>query len=138
MLDILPGNEVYYYSKYSFNLMQRFEYLTDQYAGFNIEHNFGPGIFKFIPITRKMKFRQFWSAKGIMGSLSDANKQMNFVGNYPYRSLDNKPYIELGTGVDNILKFFRVDFVWRVASPPPINGALRDKFGMFASFRFQF
>ncbi len=138
MLDILPGNEVYYYSQFSFNLMQRFEYLTDQYAGFNVEHNFGPGIFKYIPITRKMKFRQFWSAKGIVGSLSDANKQMNFVGNYPYRSLDNKPYIELGTGVDNIFKFFRVDFVWRVASPPPINGELRDKFGIFASFRFQF
>jgi hypothetical protein len=138
MLDILPGSEVYYYNKYSFNLMQRFEYLSDQYAGFNVEHNFGPGIFKYIPITRKLKFRQFWSAKGIVGSLSDANKQMNFVGNYPYRSLDNKPYIELGTGVDNIFKFFRVDFVWRVASPPPINGDLRDKFGVFASFRFQF
>lgn len=138
VLDILPGNEVYYYSKYSFNLMQRFEYLADQYAGFNVEHNFGPGIFKFIPVTRKLKFRQFWSAKGIVGSLTDANKQLNFVGNFPYRSLDNKPYIELGTGVDNIFKFFRVDFVWRVASPAPINGELRDKFGMFASFRFQF
>lgn len=138
MLDILPGNEMYYYNKYAFNLMHRFEYLTDQFAGFNVEHNFGTGIFKFIPITRKLKFRQFWSAKGVVGSLSDENKQLNYVGNYPYRSLDNKPYIELGTGVDNIFKFFRVDLVWRVAAPKPTNGELRDKFGIFASFRFQF
>lgn len=138
MLDILPGNEMYYYNKYAFNLMHRFEYLADQFAGFNIEHNFGPGLFKFNTITRKLKFRQFWSAKGIVGSLSDANKQLNYVGNYPYRSLDNKPYVELGTGVDNIFKFFRVDFVWRVAAPQPINGELRDKFGVFGSFRFQF
>ena len=138
MLDILPGNEMYYYNKFAFNLMQRFEYLTDQFTGFNLEHNFGPGLFKYIPITRKLKFRQFWSAKGIIGSLRTENQQLNYVGNYPYRSLDSKPYIELGTGVDNILKFFRVDLVWRVAAPAPINGALRDKFGIFGSFRFQF
>ncbi len=138
MLDILPGNEMYYYNQYAFNLMNRFEYLSDQYAGFNLEHNFGPGIFKFIPLTRKLKFRQFWSAKGIIGSLTDSNKQLNYVGNYPYRSLDGQPYIELGTGVDNIFKFFRIDFVWRVAAPAPINGELRDKFGIFGSFRFKF
>jgi hypothetical protein len=138
MLDILPGNEMFYYNQYAFNLMHRFEYLTDQYAGFNLEHNFGPGIFKFIPITRKLKFRQFWSAKGIVGSLTDENKQLNYVGNYPYRSLDSQPYIELGTGIDNILKFFRIDFVWRVAAPAPISGELRDKFGVFGSFRFKF
>jgi hypothetical protein len=138
MLDMLPGNEMFYYNKYAFNLMHRFEYLTDQYAGVNLEHNFGPGIFKFIPLTRKLKFRQFWSAKGIVGTLTDMNKQLNYVGNYPYRSLDGQPYIELGTGVDNIFKFFRVDFVWRVAAPQPVHGELRDKFGIFGSFRFQF
>ena len=138
MLDIIPGNEMYYYNKYAFNLMHRFEYVTDQFAGFNVEHNFGPGLFRFIPFTRKLKFRQFWSAKGIVGSLTDENKQMNFVGNYPYRSLDNKLYAELGTGVDNIFKFFRIDFIWRVAAPNPTNGELRDKFGIFGSFRFQF
>ncbi len=138
MLDMIPGNEMYYYNKYAFNLMHRFEYLSDQYAGFNVEHNFGTGIFKFIPVTRKLKFRQFWTARGVVGSLTDANKQLNYVGNYPYRSLDNKWYVELGTGVDNILKLFRIDFVWRVAAPDPINGALRDKFGVFGSYRLQF
>jgi hypothetical protein len=37
------GNELNYYNRYSFNLMKRFEFLADQYAGFSVEHNVGSG-----------------------------------------------------------------------------------------------
>ena len=86
--------------------MSRFEYLTDRYAGFNIEHNIGSGLFRYIKLTRKAKFRQFWEVKGVTGNLSDANVQLNFVGNAPFQSLNNKMYLEAGTGVDNILNSF--------------------------------
>ena len=117
--------------------MNRFEFIADEFAGFNVEHNIGNGLFRFIPLTLKWKFRQFWSAKAVVGNLSDANKQLNFVGNYPFKSLDSKTYVEVGTGVDNIFKFFRVDFVWRVA-PTPLPAENVNKFGVFASFRFSF
>ena len=136
-LDILPGNELYYYNKYAFNLMNQFEFIADNYAGFNIEHNIGNGLFRFIPLTRKLMFRQFWSVKGVIGSLSDANKKLNFIGNYPYKSLEDKMYLELGTGVDNILKFFRLDLVWRLSEHPAGN-AVVNQFGVFGSFRFTF
>lgn len=129
-----PGNDWYYYSKYSFNLMNRFEYITDRYAGFNIEHNVGSGLFRYIPLTRKIKLRQFWEAKGVVGDLSDANKQLNFVGNYPFKSLDGKLYMEVGTGIDNIFKFFRVDFIWRVL-PQPLPDNKQQRFGVFFGFR---
>ncbi|MDE3234988.1 MAG: carboxypeptidase-like regulatory domain-containing protein [Bacteroidota bacterium] len=137
LLEIHPGNELYYYNRYAFNLMNRYEYISDRYAGFNIEHNIGNGLFRFIPLTRKWKFRQFWSARGVIGDLSDANKQMNFVGNYPFHSLNGNWYTEVGTGVDNIFKFFRVDFVWRL-SPQPMPNEAVNKFGVFASFRVAF
>jgi len=137
-LTIQPGNELFYYNKYAFNLMKRFEFITDQFVGFNIEHNFGNGLFRYIPLTRKLKFRQFWSAKGIVGNLSDANKQLNFVGNYPFKSLDKKPYLELGTGVDNIFKLFRVDFVWRVLPTEHANDPSTARFGVFGSFNVAF
>ena len=35
-LENHPGNDIYYYSSGSFNLMNRFEYLGDQYAGVNL------------------------------------------------------------------------------------------------------
>lgn len=134
LLDIQPGNEWYYYSKYSFNLMNRFEYLTDRYAGFNVEHNIGSGIFRWFGFTRKLKFRQFWNVKGVVGDLSNQNEQLNYVGNYPFTPLNNRLYLEAGTGIDNIFKFFRVDFIWRVL-PRPLPDNNVQRFGVFMGFR---
>ncbi len=133
MLDILPGNDWYYYSNYSFNLMNRFEYLTDRYAGFSIEHNIGSGLFRYVKLTRKLKFRQFWEAKGVIGDLSSANYNLNFVNGSPFQSLNNKMYLEIGTGIDNILKFFAVDFIWRVL-PTPLPQVRSQRFGIFFGF----
>lgn len=135
-LDIAPGNEIYYYNSHAFNMMNRYEFVHDQYAGFNFEHNFGNGLFRFIPITRKLKFRQLWTAKGLWGSLSEANKALNFTGAHPFQSLNNKAYLELGTGVDNIFKVIRLDFIWRVA-PTSLPGNSK-RFGLFGSFKFAF
>ncbi|MGB3007414.1 MAG: DUF5686 family protein, partial [Chitinophagaceae bacterium] len=60
LLDIAPGNEMYYYNKYAFNMMNRWEFIHDRYAGVNIEHNVGNGIFRMFP---KLRLRQFWTAK---------------------------------------------------------------------------
>ncbi|HYF33430.1 MAG TPA: DUF5686 family protein [Chitinophagaceae bacterium] len=137
LLDVAPGNEIYYYNRYAFNMMNRYEFIHDQYAGFNVEHNFGNGIFRFIPLTRKLKFRQFWTAKGLWGSLNEQNQALNFVNGHPFKALNGKTYVELGTGVDNILKVFRLDFVWRVLpSPRPARSA--ERFGVFGSFRLAF
>ena len=138
LLEVHPGNEIYYYNKYAFNLMNRFEYISDQYVGFNIEHNIGNGLFRFIPLTRKLKFRQFWTAKGVTGSLSDANAQLNLTNPYQsFQTLNHKMYLELGTGVDNILKVLRVDFVWRLL-PSPLPKESVKRFGIFGSFRLAF
>ncbi len=136
-LDVAPGNEIYYYNKYAFNMMNRYEFIHDRYAGFNVEHNFGNGLFRFIPLTRKLKFRQFWTAKGLWGSLSAANRQLNFVGDYPFQSLDGKTYLELGTGVDNVFKVLRFDFIWR-ALPERRIPTNSQRFGVFGSFRLAF
>ena len=117
--------------------MNRFEYIADSYAGFNIDHNIGPGIFRFTALTRKLKWRQMWTAKGVVGNLSDANKQLNFVGNFPFKSLDNKMYLELGTGINNIFQFFRLDFVWRVSAPSTTQESV-SKFGIFGSVKLSF
>ena len=141
LLDVAPGNEIYYYNKYAYSLLNRWEYIHDRYMGFGLEHNFGNGLFRFIPLTRKLKFRQFWTAKGLWGSLSEANKQYNASSTYPFNtqfnSLDGKTYLELGTGVDNIFKVFRLDFVWRVL-PRPLPPEKVKRFGIFFSFRLVF
>jgi len=142
-LENHPGNDLYYYSLSSFNLMNRFEYLSDKFAGVNLEHNLGSGLFRFIPLTRKLKWRQFWNVKSLWGSLSTGNDAINYLvdtsGNKipAFKKLNGKTYIELGTGIDNIFKIFRLDFVWRI-SPNPIYAGKKNQFGIFGSFQFQF
>jgi hypothetical protein len=38
--------------------MNRFEYVSDEYAGVNIEHIIGNGLFRLTSFTRKLKLRQ--------------------------------------------------------------------------------
>ncbi len=133
-LDIMPGNEMSYYNKYAFNLMQRYEFISDEFIGLNIEHKIGKGVLRYLPLLKKTKWRQFWSAKAVVGGLSDANYQMNFIGVHPFNSLKSKPYAEVGTGIENIAKFFRVDFVWRLTHPQ-LQTATPSSFGIFGSFR---
>ncbi len=142
-LENHTGNDLFYYNPFAFNLMNRFEYLSDKYAGVSIEHNIGSGLFRFIPLTRKLKWRQFYTVKSLWGSLSSANEVLNSYVIVPYpevhsfKTLNNKTYLEIGTGIDNIFKFFRLDFVWRL-SPSTAYAGKQNKFGIFGSFQIQF
>ncbi|MET0391553.1 MAG: DUF5686 family protein [Chitinophagaceae bacterium] len=133
LLDIAPGNELHYYNRYAFNMMNRYEFIHDKYAGINFEHTIGNGIFRLFP---KLKLRQLWTVKTLWGSLSAANRAYNFKQGNTFQTLDGKTYMEIGTGVDNILHVFRIDFVWRVL--PALTGSDTKKFGIFGSFRLAF
>lgn len=135
-LENHPGNDLFYYNPFAFNLMNRFEYLSDKYAGVNMEHNIGSGLFRFIPLTRKLKWRQFYTVKSLWGSLSDENTAINNKTN-TFKTLNGKTYLEVGTGIDNIFKVFRLDFIWRL-SPSPSYAGTSSKFGIFGSFQIQF
>ena len=55
-----------------------------------------------------------------------------------FRTLESSPYIEVGTGVENILQLFRIDFIWRV-TPKPLATEERSRyFGIFGSVKFKF
>lgn len=138
LLELHPGNENYYYNKYGFNMMNLYEFVSDQYVGMNIEHSLGGGLFHYIPLIKKLKFRQFWTAKGVIGSLSNDNKALNMNKGFGFKTLESTPYIELGTGVENILKLLRVDFIWRV-SPKALPTEPKQKyFGIFGSVKLNF
>lgn len=137
LLEIHPGNEFFYYNTRAFNMMYRYEYISDQYIGFNMEHSMGSLFFKYIPYVNKMKIRTFWNAKGVYGGLSTANAQLNLNRGYTFNTLRN-PYLEVGTGLENILKVLRVDFVWRVLPMPSQDVSLASRFGIFGSMKFSF
>ncbi|OJW82687.1 MAG: hypothetical protein BGO69_06865 [Bacteroidetes bacterium 46-16] len=138
LLEVHPGNEYYYYNPYAFEMMNRYEFISDQYAGIMLDHSIGGGIFNYIPGVKRLKLRQFWTAKGIIGSLSDENKALNLNKGFPFRTLGGEPYLELGTGIENILRIFRVDFVWRVTPKPQPGENQASYFGIFGSMKVRF
>ncbi len=138
LLDIHPGNEFYYYASHSFNMMYRYEYMSDQYVGLITEHSLGSLFFKYIPYVKKMKIRAFWNMKGVYGSLSPSNQLLNMNKGYPFQTLAKSPYLEVGTGLENIFKVLRVDFVWRVLPYRALIDNPARRFGIFGSLKFAF
>ena len=139
ILEVHPGNEFYYYNNRAFNMMYRYEYISDKYAGVILEHNMGSLFFKYIPYVEKMKIRCFWNAKTVYGGLSKSNQLINLNKGYAFQTLSKSPYLEVGTGVENILKVLRLDFVWRVLPyRTPTNDSQIRRFGIFGSMKFSF
>lgn len=135
LLDIHPGNDLHYYNSYAFNTMNKYEFISDKYAGFYFEHNVGNGIFRLFP---KLKFRQFWTVKTLVGNLSDSNVALNFKSGTTFQTLNRRTYMEIGTGIDNILHIFRLDFIWRVFPSSLHYDSPSRRFGVFGSFRLSF
>jgi hypothetical protein len=119
-------------------MMHRYEYLSDAYIGANIEHSLGSFIFKYIPLLKKSKIRTFWNMKGVYGSMSSANQLTNLNKGFEFQTLARSPYLEAGTGIENILKVLRIDFVWRILPLNNFNDTPARRFGIFGSVKFDF
>ncbi len=112
LLKLHEGNMSYMYDKYSFNLMNYYEFASDEYISFFAEHHFNGLILNKIPLIRRLKFREVIYAKGVWGTLSYENKH---ILQLPATLSDvKKPYIELGLGVENILNFLSINYFRRI------------------------
>lgn len=113
-LDIPYGNQLILNDDRAFNLMQFMEYATDQYVEFNVQHHFEGMIMNRIPLIKKLKWRSFVFAKGYLGSLSNSNNEGKYLFPHGMSTLSNHQYYEVGFGFENIFKFARMDFTWRL------------------------
>ncbi|MFT6501028.1 MAG: hypothetical protein ACJASQ_001138 [Crocinitomicaceae bacterium] len=111
-LDIPFGNQLLIADAYSFNLMNFMEYASDQYVMVHATHHFDGLILDRIPLINKLKFRSFIFGKTFIGSLSDANNQQRYLFPEGLNPI-SAPYFEFGFGLENIFKFFKIDFIWR-------------------------
>ena len=93
------------------------EFVSDRYASVQYRHNFEGLLLNRIPLIQKLKWRFVGTANVLFGSLSEKNKALlsnetpdgDEALSIGYLS-PSKPYVELGYGVENIFKFFRVDY----------------------------
>ncbi len=111
LLDVVPGNQTLFTAPRTFDLLDYYEFVTDQYASIHVEHNFNGRIFSRIPLFRKLNLREIAGVRAVVGSISDANINLNLFdlrGKAP-----TKPYYEYHVGVGNIFKLLRIDLIYR-------------------------
>jgi hypothetical protein len=113
-LQVHQGNETYYLQDNNFNLMNYYEFISDQWVRILFEHHLQGFIMDRIPLIRKLKLRMVYSGKLVIGSYSDKHNKELLLPFYS-RDLSNGPYYELGVGLENIFKFIRVDAIWRMS-----------------------
>ena len=132
-LQLHEGNQTYAFDDYAFNLMNYYEFVSNQYVSIMLEHHFNGLFLNHIPLFRKLKWREIVEFKTLLGELTQ--RTAGYIA-FP-ENLDNlsQPYMEAGFGVENIFKFFRVDALWRLSylNKPDIL-----PFGIFAKMQFRF
>lgn len=113
LLQMFPGNQTYFYDDYAFNLMNYYEFISDEWITLFYTHHFNGLFFNKIPLMRKLNWREVATLRSAIGGLSNRHKPLL---EFPQNLFDlNRPYFEAGVGVENILKIFRVDAIWRLS-----------------------
>jgi len=94
-------------------MLAEFEFVTDQYVSWFLEHHFDGYILNKIPYVQRLKLREVIYMRGIWGSYSQSNYNTLLPG-FDFKSPSAYPYMEAGVGLENIFKILRFDSVWRL------------------------
>jgi hypothetical protein len=97
------------------------EFASDQFVSLRYRQSFEGFLFNSLPLIKKLKWRMVGNANVLMGSVRNENilnlPSVDPTG-APLRSFGRLdplvPYVELGYGIENIFRFFRVDFFHRM------------------------
>ena len=133
LLKLHEGNETFVFDEYSFNMMNYYEFVSDKYLSVYYTHHFDGYFANRVPLLRKLKWREVFYVKGLVGGLDESNRKYSVFPAGMY-SL-SKPYFETGAGLENIFKIIRIDAVWRLSYLDHVNTSpLGFRFGL--SFNF--
>ncbi len=125
LMNIHRANQTFAYSLRSYNLMNFLEFVSDRYVSFRLDHYFDGYFLNKIPLLKRLKFRGVTAVKAVWGKVGPKNDPRNdpVAGRMAFPvnekggpvtfTLEDRPYIEASIGIENILKFFRVDIVKR-------------------------
>ncbi len=151
LLSPVPGNQSLFSIFNTYSQLNFYEFVTDEYASVQLEHNLGGRIFSRIPFLKKLNLREIVGIRGVVGNISQENIDLNRPAFENLRFIQNdapistltpadiaptlEPYFEYSVGVGNIFKVFRIDVNFR-GNYNELPDAR--KFGVTGSFGFFF
>ena len=135
LLNVVPGNQTYFTSRKLFDLLDYYEFVTDEYVSLHLEHNFNGRLFSKIPLMRKLQWREIIGIRGVVGSISQEN-QDRIAPNATIQEYiaPETIYWEYHFGIGNIFKLFRIDFEYRGSYrdvPNATNFAIKGGLGFY-------
>jgi hypothetical protein len=145
LLTIHRANQTYAYQLNSYNLMNFLEFVSDHYASLDVQYYMNGFLFNKIPLLKKLKLREVFSFKAVMGGLRNENNPASGASVYKFPvdeqgrsisyTLAKEPYMEGSIGVANIFKLLRIDLVKRFNYLDHPNVS---EWGVRARFRLDF
>jgi len=133
LLELHEGNETYVFDPWAFNMMNYYEFVSDEYASIYAEQHLQGFFLNRIPLIRRLEWREVVSTKILYGNLSAKNLNvMEFPTGLNGMSV---PYYEASVGLENIFKVLRVDAMWRFSY---LNHPHVSPFGIRAVLVFSF
>lgn len=112
LLEIMHGNQTWSLDEYKFSLMGYGEFAADRYITLHAKWNAGGLLFNLIPWVNRLNLREMFSLKMAYGALSPRHADVLPLPNGMHAP--HTPYIEVGTGIGNILRVLNVESVWRL------------------------
>lgn len=132
LMGVIPGNQSWFVIENTYNLLNYYDFVADEYASLHFEHHFNGRLFSRVPYLRKLNLREIVGIKGVYGRVSDRNKLLNASGlNY---IAPEDVYWEYHAGIGNIFKVLRIDCAWRgsyLDMPDARKFAVRASFGFY-------
>jgi hypothetical protein len=132
LMGVIPGNQSWFVIENTYNLLDYYDFVADEYASLHLEHHFNGRLFSRVPLLRKLNLREIIGIKGVYGRVSDENVMLNASG-LTYVAPEDI-YWEYHAGVGNIFKVMRIDFAWRgsyLEMPDARKFAIRASFGFY-------
>ena len=118
-LAMPSANLSYVIQPETFALVNPMEFVADTYGQIDFYYRANGALLNRIPIINKLRFREVIGVKGWWGTLSDRNRPdlHDELFRFPDKNTIirmPRPYLEASVGLDNILRLFRVDYIWRI------------------------
>jgi len=149
-LQTADASETYVNSWTSFNTIHRYEFVADRYVKVFLDHHLEGLLFDQIPGIKKLKLREVYGMRMWWGDMTRANYAGNYAnlqqndndnGPVKLQLADKVPLVEVNAGIENIVRFFRIDAVWRVTHLDPRGTRFSFRYGNFGvriAFQLQF
>lgn len=142
LLLVPEANQSFAYRRETFHMMRALEFVTDQYVQVNLSWHMKGMIFNRIPLIKKLKLRELVIFNGIYGGLTEKNNpdltKGLFVLPKGTSALGNMPYMEVGVGIENIFRLFRLVYFYRITQRDQDLGWLGKwgglRFGVYVDF----